>query len=228
MTRHRDGDDPDDDLAAQVKEAMRAFARTRGSPGDDDDEPVFNPTEPAARGLGKILAVPLIILGALAAALLAQQIRFRTATPDGPVQPVVSSAGASPSDHALFAQRRVEVHQEADPASSVVGTLEAGERVEIGRRKAGGWVQVAGEHSRAHGYALRSRQNLLPVRPTLPPPRDTTAICGDSTSWFGENASGTCSHRGGVLCWIDHPPPVPEHLSKPFCRSILPPWRDES
>lgn len=36
-------------------------------------------------------------------------------------------------------------------------------------------------------------------------PAGATALCADGTYSYSEHASGTCSHHGGVLRWINHP-----------------------
>jgi len=63
----------------------------------------------------------------------------------------------------------------------------------------------------------RQRSSSRPPAP--PPPGDTTAICRDGSASFSQHASGTCSGRGGVLCWIHHPGVSPPTTS-PFCTSL--------
>jgi hypothetical protein len=43
------------------------------------------------------------------------------------------------------------------------------------------------------------------VPPTSNPLQGVTAICKDGTYSYSKNASGTCSHHGGVRQWINKP-----------------------
>ncbi|MBV9109130.1 MAG: DUF3761 domain-containing protein [Gemmatimonadetes bacterium] len=112
------------------------------------------------------------------------------------------------------------VHDAPDGNATVARILQAGDRVEIEATGPSAWVTVFDEPGHRIGYSFRTRQNLLPTRPRLPPPTDTTALCTDGTSSFSVHASGTCSQHGGVLCWRSHPDPQPVRVSKPYCRSF--------
>ena len=56
-------------------------------------------------------------------------------------------------------------------------------------------------------YYRNSSGHCVP-RPSTDPtlePGGPTAICNDGTYSYSENASGTCSHHGGVAQWLHHP-----------------------
>jgi len=120
----------------------------------------------------------------------------------------------------LYAQRTLTLHSRPDSHASIVRTVNPYERVTVAQLKDSPWVRVF-DAGRPASFAYRTRATLLPVRPTLPPPPDTMAVCADSTPWFSPTSGGACSGRHGVLCWIDYPPPVPARMSKPYCKYAL-------
>jgi len=202
-------------LTDTVRDELLRQLRRRGSePGDGGDDP--GPT-PSGRWKGIVIAA-LAVLSAFVGREI-QSGDWRSFIEHRHERRTQSSF--------VYAQTPVRVHETPDGNSRTVRMLVPGDAVWLGAPGPRTWVEVLDRSGKRIGYSSRTRHNLLPVRPTLPPPADTTAICGDSTPSFSVHASGTCAGRGGVLCWISYPARADSHLSKPFCRAVLPARVDE-
>ena len=206
-----------DDFADKVRDAMLREVRRLRPAGPRKKQGYPPPGQRRrSRGLFHRAAALLIAAGAVLIAFVARKIN------NGDVDlSWISSPGGPRTATFVYAQRSVLVHERPDGHSPVVRTLAPGDKAWLGARGPSVWYEVLDRSGDRIGYSYRTRHNLLPVRPTLPPPTDTTAICADSTPNFSAHASGTCSGHGGVLCWISYPDRGDAHLSKPYCRAVL-------
>ena len=127
-----------------------------------------------------------------------------------------------PARETLFTQGRLTLRARPESDAPVVRRLDPSVPVEVVPIEGSPWVRVS-DVSGTTAFAFRSRATLLPVRPRLPAPPDTTALCTDSTSSFSQHSPGTCSHHGGVLCWIDDPGGAPTRHEKQYCKYSLSP-----
>jgi hypothetical protein len=207
-----------DDFADKVRDAMlREVRRLRPArPRRNHSYPPPGEGRPRRSGLLHWAAALLIAAGAVLIAFVAKKI----AGGDGEF-PRIFSPGGPRRGTFVYAQQRVLVHERPDGRSQVVRTLDPGDEAWLGARGPSTWYEVLDRSGDRLGYSFRTRRNLLPVRPKLPPPRDTTALCGDSSASFSAHASGTCSGHGGVLCWVAFPGGQNAHPSRPSCPAVL-------
>lgn len=201
--------------------ARRAVAdhereKRQGDPEEESGLTYHNRVRPTRTWTGWVRPLAIAVL-ASAGALLGLELRGSGGGPGRRDDVVV-----------VYAQRPVSVHNAPDGKALVVRRLQAGEEVHLGTHGPTAWIEILDASGKRLGWVYQTRSNLLPTRPRLPPPTDTTALCTDGSSSFSIHSSGTCSQHGGVLCWRSHQDPQPVALSKPFCRSDLPDAQENS